>query len=239
MAHRRESSMYGSGVPSSVIPEFIGQIYYDTTNMKYYGSRSKNAGDWVLLGDMLKSVYDTDDDSKVDNAEQLNDGINIVTALEARSHIEDITIHGGGSNIFGAEFQYAESNSVSVSTSTTFINKVNLTTTNLPAGKYKVEVSYGWNHDSVGNDFEARVVLDNNVDINDLIFLHVQEGNEAGGNGLERYNTTGTDQNLQYSGFKYITLSAGIHNLKLDFRTSHNSDESSIWDATISITRVI
>ena len=44
-------------------------------------------GSWATppgLGDMLKSTYDTDDDGKVDNAEQLNDGTNIVTAAQSK-----------------------------------------------------------------------------------------------------------------------------------------------------------
>ena len=44
-------------------------------------------------GDMTKAVYDTDDDGFVDAAESLNDGVsgsgNEVTALEARTHIDD------------------------------------------------------------------------------------------------------------------------------------------------------
>lgn len=88
MAHRREASIIGSGPPTTVTPEFTGQIYYDTLNNKYYGSRSKTTGDWVLLGDMLKSIYDSDDDNLVDNAEQLNDGTNIVTSAEIRNHLD-------------------------------------------------------------------------------------------------------------------------------------------------------
>ena len=46
------------------------------------------------LGDMLRSVYDTDDDGIVDKAEVLNDGSsgdgNNVTAFEARNHIDGV-----------------------------------------------------------------------------------------------------------------------------------------------------
>lgn len=45
-------------------------------------------------GDMLKSIYDTDDDGIVDQSESLNDGSsgggNNITAKEARDHIDDV-----------------------------------------------------------------------------------------------------------------------------------------------------
>lgn len=44
-------------------------------------------------GDMTKAVYDTDDDGLVDGAEQLDDGINTVTAAQARTHIDDADKH--------------------------------------------------------------------------------------------------------------------------------------------------
>lgn len=61
-------------------------------------NESLNKYEWTasaMDGDMLKAVYDIDDDGIVDKAEALNDGSsgggNNVTALEARTHIDDIT----------------------------------------------------------------------------------------------------------------------------------------------------
>lgn len=44
-------------------------------------------------GDMLKSVYDIDDDGRVDFAETLSDGTNTSTAAQVRTHIDDATLH--------------------------------------------------------------------------------------------------------------------------------------------------
>lgn len=45
------------------------------------------------IGYMLKSIYDTDDNGIVDEAEILNDGTNTVSALQARSHIDNVNKH--------------------------------------------------------------------------------------------------------------------------------------------------
>ena len=56
--------------------------------------------DYALgTGDMTKAVYDTDDDGIVDGAEQLNDSTNTVTAAEARSHLDNTSIHGDSAQI--------------------------------------------------------------------------------------------------------------------------------------------
>lgn len=49
MAHRRNSSQSGNGDPTSVTPEFIGQIYYDVLNNVSYIATSETTGDWFLL----------------------------------------------------------------------------------------------------------------------------------------------------------------------------------------------
>lgn len=54
-----------------------------------------NLKEWVKLDAdwMSKSVYDSGGDGRVDNAEQLADGTNTVTAAQARTHIDDNSIH--------------------------------------------------------------------------------------------------------------------------------------------------
>jgi len=44
-------------------------------------------------GDMLKSVYDTDENGIADKAEELDDQTNVVTAAEARGHLDDVGKH--------------------------------------------------------------------------------------------------------------------------------------------------
>jgi len=47
--HKKSASISGIIAPTLVIAEFIGQIYIDTLNQKYYIARSLEVGDWVEL----------------------------------------------------------------------------------------------------------------------------------------------------------------------------------------------
>jgi len=234
-AHRREASQYGAGAPVILQAEFTGQIYYDTVASLSYIAKSKTPGDWLLLGsgDMTKAVYDTDTNDIVDKAESLDDGAgNTVSTAEIRNHLDNHP-----ASLFGSEFQFLENNNVSITTSTTFQNKIDFNTSNLPVGNYKVEWAYGWNHDRDRNDFHALLALDNDFTQDNLLMEHRQEPKDSAGNGTNKFVSTATDQLFVSSGFRIINLS-GVKNLKLQFRTNHNGDESSIWNAVISIYRV-
>ena len=456
-AHRRESSQFGLGVPTTVVAEFVGQIYFDTVNAQSYVSRSKTAGDWVLLGsgDMTKSIYDIDENSIVDKAETLDDGTNSVTAAEVRTHLDDLSIHRelndanisttelwssdkieseiasavtgvsvdlpvvqsrrtttlsgatawtdvtldttdiennttviehdnvntdrllikdtglyligytaeispddypstlegrvrvndssiiaqsvtlveedqeitnfnsvctvelvagdyitlqirtsvvgdivqagaalfairqrgskgdtgatgapggttvdveqddsvvssnigtinfegnvtvideGGSKVTvqldDDNFQFVESNAVVTTTSTTFTTKIDWDTSGLLAGDYLVEWSYGWAHDSQSTDLNAILVLDDDFDNDDLVMQHFQEPKDAGGVGIDRHIGVRTNQKYMLSGFRVLTLSAGTHNFKLQFRTTVAGEESSMWNAIITLRKV-
>jgi len=50
MAHKRQASLQGSGAPTLVIPEFIGQVYLDVVNDRSYISTGLVAGAWEQLG---------------------------------------------------------------------------------------------------------------------------------------------------------------------------------------------
>jgi hypothetical protein len=141
--------------------------------------------------------------------------------------------------IFGQNFEYHQSLGVSTTTSATFQNKLSLTTANLPAGTYRIGWAYGWNHDGTGENFEARLVLDGDTDVNDLLMFHVQEPADSGGTGVGRYSVCGTDQNHRNSGFRYITFaSPGTHTIALDYRTSSAGITNSIFDAIVELWRV-
>ena len=49
MAHLKKASLSDSGVPTTVTPEFIGQIYVDTATGKPYSAKSLTQGDWAEL----------------------------------------------------------------------------------------------------------------------------------------------------------------------------------------------
>ena len=69
----------------------------------------RDDGSWAAPsggGDMLKATYDTDGDNIVDQAEELHDGTDTVTAAQARAHIDSTSnphsvdgTNGGGSGV--------------------------------------------------------------------------------------------------------------------------------------------
>lgn len=143
---------------------------------------------------------------------------------------DDGTYQAVPAGVFGTQFNYAESLAISTTTSTTFQNKVTLNLVGLPAGLYRVGVQYGWNHDSIANDFEARFQLDA-VNVGQI---HKQEPKDAAGNDPDG---TGTTQRYLAHRLHYLNLN-GNHTLTLDYRTDTNNVESSIWDATIEVWRI-
>lgn len=60
---------------------------------------------------------------------------------------------------YGQEFQYAQSLTVSTTSATTPQTKLSMTTTNLPAGTYKISVNWIWSHTSASNSALADVTL--------------------------------------------------------------------------------
>jgi len=59
-----------------------GWFVYVADENKFYLFNGTAWGEFAGGGDMLKSVYDTDDDGRVDNAENVSDGTNSATAAE-------------------------------------------------------------------------------------------------------------------------------------------------------------
>jgi len=66
---------------------------------------------------------------------------------------------------------------------------------------------------------------------------HREEPSDSSGIAVGRYVASATDQLSRSHGFRILNLT-GIKNFKLQFRTSFLSDESSIWDTTITLHRV-
>jgi len=134
------------------------------------------------------------------------------------------------SNIFGGEYHSAESEILSTTNSSSWIQKLKLTTISIPAGTYRIGWSYQWNHDRTKNDFEGQVQIDDVI----TIMFHKQEPKDSSGSG----GSSGTDQAFQLAGFKNIILTSGIHNIDIDYRTSSAGDESSIWSARLELWRI-
>lgn len=168
-----------------------------------------------------------------------DDGTNVGTFDTLNFNGATITDDGNGNAtievatpdvVYGSQYQFFNSDSVSVTSSTNFVDKIDNNTTNLPAGTYRISWYYQWNHNSTSNDFRSRLRLDDTVDIFELR----QEPKDSAGT----FANTGSDQRMSDSGFKILTLTSGVKNLKLQFATSDGNNTSSIWNATVEIVRV-
>jgi len=80
---------------------------------------------------------------------------NIVSASEKNSTTGKIVVN----QIYGSEFQYAESLSQTSTSSTSPQIKVTLNTTNLPAGTYKITANWRGRHSSTSNDMRFGVFI--------------------------------------------------------------------------------
>lgn len=234
--------------PHAVTPGQIGasptghtHVEADITDLDHYTS-SDFATDFGLadlanLGtkdhsSLTNKNTETDIKHVTDDQKDALDNANSPDSANPVATINDLPI-------FGQNFEYHQSLGVSITTSATFQNKLSFTTASLPAGTYRIGWAYGWNHDATDTNFESRLVLDGDTDVDDLLMFHVQEPSDSGGTGAGRYSACGTDQNNRNSGFRYITFgSPGTHTIDLDYRTSSAGDESSIFDAIVELWRV-
>lgn len=129
---------------------------------------------------------------------------------------------------FPRHVAHAFDNGISTTTSTTFQNKLTLNAGTLVAGDYKLSVAYGWNHDNISNDFEGRILLNGGQ----LGELHKQEPKDSG-----QADPTGTTQRFYLKRELFITLAAGVTTFDIEYRTDNGGNESSIWEASLELTR--
>ena len=102
------------------------------------------------------------------------------------------------------------------------MQKLKLTTGNLPAGLYRIGWSYRWWFHNTGRDFEGRVQLNNHIDL----MLHQQEPKD-----------TGSDQKHRAAGFAYYSLS-GVNEIDIDYCSSSSGYTAMIAEARLELWRV-
>lgn len=146
-----------------------------------------------------------------------------IVTVDNKGRITNITTDTV-SAIFGSSFFNAESLGLSTVASTTFTNKVTLTTTSVPAGTYRVGWSYEWYFTDGGNSFRGRVLVDGATQL----LAQVQEPKD-----------THTTQRHPASGFGYVTFgSNGTHTITLDYSRSAGSGTAGISNARLEFWRV-
>lgn len=126
---------------------------------------------------------------------------------------------------FGKNKAYNISESLTQTTSTTFLDKLTLSVNITEAGTYRLGWCYSWFYSSIADSFEARIILDN--DTVNLVMLHTEEPQDSN-----------TDQRHWTSAFKWLELSVGAHIIKLQFRTKANLKTASIMAARFEFWRI-
>jgi len=121
--------------------------------------------------------------------------------------------------LFGTEFNYAVDDTTSTTTSTTFQQKLRLTTTNLPLGNYIVFWSFEWAISFNNQEVEFRIQANDSIDIN-------------------IFNPQGrADSFINNSGFANYNSASGVNTIDLDFRRVATFGTVSIRSARLSVWR--
>jgi hypothetical protein len=105
-------------------------------------------------------------------------------------------------------------------TNDVFQQKVRLSAVGLTGGTYRIGWYYEWRYNSGVRDFRAQVQVDDTT----ILMDHQQEPKD-----------TGDDQNHPASGFAYISLSSGDHNIDLDWCCSNAGDTATIRRARLEL----
>ena len=128
----------------------------------------------------------------------------------------------GAKLVFGEEYTYAEDRTASTTSSTTPVQKLRLTTPNVPLGSYRVKASFLWNLNSASNDFRAQLELD------DTLLLWSMSAEPKDASTTEDINGAATAQFL---------LGAGEHTIDLDYYVETGTTTGRIKEARLEFWR--
>jgi len=125
--------------------------------------------------------------------------------------------------VFGQNYQFAQAEARTTTTSTSFQNKVTLSAIGLPAGNYRIACNFAWDYPSTARFFLGRMFLDGATLLWNM--------SQAPGN-------TGTALFNSASGFNQIALTAGDHAFTLDYCTSNAGSAAGIQNARLELWRI-
>lgn len=123
------------------------------------------------------------------------------------------------SSVFGSEYEYAESEAESTSTSDTLVDKVSLVTASLPAGNYKFSYSCEMQNSNAGGNVQIEVLDGATV---------IGQANIEPDNGSNYY---------MQSGFKNLSSISGVRTLKIQF-AQNSTGTARIRKARVEIFRI-
>ena len=190
---------------------------------RLHGTEHQDGGvDEISVAGLSGVLADRQDANKLQGRnvqDAAPDDADILTWSSANSQWEPQP-NTGGTPCFGTEYNYAESDGVSVSTGTTWTQKLNLAVSNLPSGTYRVSWYYEHNCTASNAAVEGRVQQD---DTTDLAYINTRISPATG------FAST--------SGQKHLSITSGSVSLDIDFRCSANK-EVAIRRARLELWRV-
>ena len=134
----------------------------------------------------------------------------------------DITLsNSNNQSIFGSEFQEVSDESNDSTTSSTYQQKIRMTTSLLPTGKYRVGWFWEWNVSNSSADAEFRVQLNDTTDITNTVIESQDSVN---------YHP--------HSGFYYLDNVSGVQNIDIDYRINSGNGTITIRKARLEIWRI-
>ncbi len=153
-----------------------------------------------------------------------NDNLYVAEAADDSSWVEVTGTGGGGGGVFGTQYTYVASEGESSTTSSTFQQKLRMTTGSLPSGDYRLGYQWMQNYDrSKSADNEVRVEQDDTTQLVGPVQVIAKIDDEEQGYYL-------------MGGFKKVTLS-GVHTFDIDFRETNN-ETTRIKQARLELWRV-
>lgn len=147
-----------------------------------------------------------------DNKPKVKSSTGNVTDLEEKSSLP----------VFGSNYKSASNSTAVTTTATTYSTVLTLTTDDLPVGEYIVGFFYNWGYGNTSYNFMSRIEIDSS----DVIMIHEQEPKD-----------TGTDVRQIGSGSIPVSMTAGVHQIRLQFRSQRSGDEARMRNMSMYIWR--
>lgn len=185
-------------------------------------TRPTGATDLIQIVAKVLKVHASEGQVLVAGAGRVNAMPNLT---QGKYWIGDSNNHPSEAVPFGAQFQDAASEGESETSSTSWVQKLRLTTPSIPAGRYRVGWHYEWNYASAANDALVQVQVDD--DAAKILMEMTQEPPDA---GSDQWNNKG--------GFGYVDLAAGAHTVDLDYRAGNGLYSITIRKARLELWRV-